>query len=141
MFTFLTAWPGTWYTYRMRTNCTPGTLTANSAWSAEGTLLTPGVRPPNATLTNEINDFNDNWVFYPNPTSHILNIAYTSYADDEVSLFVMDMTGRILQQIKTQAVVGDNQTQINIGELPSGIYTIKAVQGGESKMVGKVTKE
>ncbi|MBU3676569.1 MAG: T9SS type A sorting domain-containing protein, partial [Chitinophagaceae bacterium] len=140
-YTFITAWPGTWYTYRIRTNCAPGTLTPNSTWSAEGNLLTPGVRPPNATLSNEINDFNADWVFYPNPSNGLVNVSYTSYADDDITLLVMDMTGRILQQIKTQAVLGENHTQINLAELPSGIYTIKAIQQGESKMVGKLTKE
>jgi hypothetical protein len=73
----------------------------------------------------------DNLQFYPNPVSDILNIINENEAIGTIQLF--DLTGKIVLQDNFD----NNQAQINIQELPKGMYLLKA----EHSKVVKIVKE
>jgi surface protein len=133
-FNYLT--PGTTYDYRIRTTCTPGsTVTPMSIFSSIGQFTTTGSLPGMAEFVG--NDV----VVYPNPSHDIVNIDFVSETEEALSLFVVDVTGRRVQTIQAQALLGHNHLQISLGSLANGMYIIQSKQGDNVRTLGKVTKQ
>jgi|GEM_PF-1696827 len=63
---------------------------------------------------------------YPNPASHVLNLVVTSPATDKVTVVVTDIAGKVLLQQTASLTNGDNVMQLNVSNLASGTYLIKA---------------
>ena len=63
---------------------------------------------------------------YPNPANEVLNIdvELTSYQGDDVVVEIMDMNGRIVQSQSTELNRGFNHLEVDISEIPSGVYMI-----------------
>jgi hypothetical protein len=57
---------------------------------------------------------------FPNPANSILNI---SGVDDDSLIYLMDLNGKILKS--------DSRREVEVKELPCGIYFIKASVGGQ----------
>ncbi len=64
---------------------------------------------------------------YPNPTDRELNLVITSPRSEKVMIIVADLTGKIVMQRSTQLMIGNNQETLNVQQLSSGTYIIKAV--------------
>ena len=75
---------------------------------------------------------------YPNPTSGEATVSYRLDKDSQVSIRIFDLSGR---NIATQQVgkryAGENQTTLQCGSLPSGIYFIQ-IKSGEKTQNGKL---
>lgn len=64
--------------------------------------------------------------FYPNPSkSGIVNLDYTSQTDDEISITVFDVTGKLVVNQIQQVSNGDNNLSFDFSELNTGIYIVK----------------
>lgn len=84
--------------------------------------------------TLSVSDLDNNKIaHYPNPVKDILNIVDTKEIS---SVAVFDLSGR---QIFSQNV-NNKQTQINVSNLPTGIYIVKATVNGEVKTFKIVKK-
>ncbi len=68
----------------------------------------------------------DHTKIYPNPASDLLNISFTTDLDGEVSLQIIDISGRAYYS-ETCYPVPNAETiiPINIEELPGGVYFVK----------------
>jgi hypothetical protein len=66
-------------------------------------------------------------VVYPNPVESLLNTVITSPKNDRITLVVMDLAGKVLLQNNQQLVAGDNNLQLQVGNLTSGTYLVKAI--------------
>lgn len=74
---------------------------------------------------------------YPNPTSELINIAFDEPVDAEIKVYLLNAVGRM---VKTDFIEEAMQEkQINMQDLPSGIYYIKLIKGKLSN-VYKVVK-
>jgi hypothetical protein len=73
----------------------------------------------------------DNLQFYPNPVSDVLTIVNENNDIGNIQLF--DLTGKMVMQQYFDV----NQAQINIQDLPKGMYLLKA----EQSRVVKIVKE
>ncbi|MGI9190665.1 MAG: BspA family leucine-rich repeat surface protein [Chitinophagaceae bacterium] len=135
--TFNNLQAGTWYDYRIRTTCTAATtLNAMSVFSAVGQFLTDG----GPALAN-FNTANTTWSVYPNPTNDVVNIEFVASEEAPMTIEVLDIAGRKVQEIATQSLMGNNQIQISLSNVNSGLYFIKATQNHEVKALLKVTKQ
>jgi hypothetical protein len=76
---------------------------------------------------------NENFSFYPNPTSGILNI---NYSNEITNVIVINMLGQIVIDRKTN----QNEVQINLSSLPASAYFVKVESDNKSKVV-KVIKQ
>jgi hypothetical protein len=76
---------------------------------------------------------NENFSFYPNPTSGILNI---SYSNEITNVTVTNMIGQIIQDRRTN----QNLIQIDLSSLPAAAYFVKVESNGKSKVI-KVLKQ
>jgi hypothetical protein len=74
---------------------------------------------------------------YPNPSSENINIKFEEPVDDEVKIFLFNSRGQL---VKTDVVeVAVIEKQMNLQDLPSGVYYLKLVKGKLSN-VYKVVK-
>ncbi|MEM0995352.1 MAG: T9SS type A sorting domain-containing protein, partial [Bacteroidota bacterium] len=87
--------------------------------------------------TNLINDSKDevlskiSWKYFPNPTDGLLNVHLKGKLDH---LFLTDFAGKILQRHDLNDV---GQLELDLGNFPSGIYYLKAING-EADLSAKV---
>jgi hypothetical protein len=74
---------------------------------------------------------------FPNPASDIVNIEFEEPVDGEITLFLLNSQGKL---IKTEVIEATTvNKQINLLDLPGGIYYLKLVKGKLSN-VYKVVK-
>ncbi|MEI6766220.1 MAG: T9SS type A sorting domain-containing protein [Bacteroidota bacterium] len=88
----------------------------NSLFDAEWSVIV-GVRENSA----DAHDLN----IFPNPASEITNISCTADASQKVSLFVMDITGRVLLSREVELNAGSNSIQLSVNALAAGNYFIQ----------------
>ncbi|MFO7862957.1 MAG: C25 family cysteine peptidase [Salinivirgaceae bacterium] len=69
---------------------------------------------------------NGGLTIYPNPANDVLNINYSLNASEKVNATIYNMNGQVVQQITSGAKATGNHTeQVNIGQLPAGIYYVQ----------------
>ena len=63
---------------------------------------------------------------YPNPANDILNIdiELTSYQGNDVEIEIVDINGRVIQSQNAQLDRGYNHLEVDLSEIPSGLYMI-----------------
>ncbi len=72
-----------------------------------------------------------NAVAYPNPYSETFNLSLTTLMEDNVSVMVYDMTGKLIEQREISPI---NVSELQVGDrYPSGIYNVIVTQGSEVK--------
>ncbi len=64
---------------------------------------------------------------YPNPVKSEANLVITAPASDKISIAVVDMAGKLITQLNTQVVSGDNMIKLNTSGLASGTYSVKVI--------------
>ena len=69
----------------------------------------------------------DLYKVYPNPFAHELNIEFFNLFEEEVSINLTDMTGRVVKEIfKGQMFEGDYTTfTVDASDLPNGMYLVR----------------
>ncbi|MBU3677247.1 MAG: T9SS type A sorting domain-containing protein, partial [Chitinophagaceae bacterium] len=134
--TFANLSPNTTYQIRIRTVCTPGTtFSANSLFSDTVVVSTNAL--PNLFESG----FTEMPVrVYPNPTSNLLQIDYTSATSAPVQIILRDMTGRILYETEMNSLIGENNNEIDMSSLSNGLYWLTLNQEGKRIYAQKVQK-
>ena len=64
---------------------------------------------------------------YPNPVADHLNIVINAKENNNISLIVNDMNGRLISSQNVQLVPGTNSMQVNVSHLAKGTYAVKIV--------------
>lgn len=74
-------------------------------------------------------DIEDNISLFPDPAINQLNIAFSAAQESlDVSLYITDMLGKILQTEKINIVKGANLFELKLDDrLPAGCYTVTIV--------------
>ena len=68
----------------------------------------------------------DGYSVYPNPADGLLNIdlELDHYQGDDVSIEIIDINGRVIQLQQVQLSRGYNHLEVDLSEIPSGVYMI-----------------
>ncbi len=77
---------------------------------------------------------------YPNPAKNILNVKTTSSANNKITLFIADLSGRIVMSKVINSGNSEFITQLNITGLAAGTYLLSAIDDGGRKAVKKFEK-
>lgn len=77
---------------------------------------------------------------YPNPTTDRVQIGYQVTAFSEVTVKVIDATGRVLQALNLGTQNGNNSTSVDMSGLSAGMYTV-VLETGEYRAVKQVIKK
>jgi Secretion system C-terminal sorting domain len=72
---------------------------------------------------------------YPNPVSNDLNVDFTLDRAEEVTIQIVDLTGKLLSSEVMDAERGLNQRSMNVQHLHSGVYFVTMISTN-----GNVTK-
>lgn len=107
---------------RVYTVDVPQNGTFNICASATGTL---------GVLENELNKFK----LYPNPVKDIVNIKFNTPSNNKIDLNVYDIQGNLV--LNTVKYLQNNRTLLNLENLKSGVYFLKAYDG-ESELTKKL---
>jgi hypothetical protein len=78
---------------------------------------------------------------YPNPTTDILNIDLYAVKDQNTTVKLLDMSGRVIKQIQAKSAVGMNNIKLSMGEIASGVYTIQVYENNTLSHTSKVKNE
>ncbi|MBL7742421.1 MAG: T9SS type A sorting domain-containing protein, partial [Chitinophagaceae bacterium] len=80
---------------------------------------------------------------FPNPASQLINVIVESPQREDVTLVVMDVSGKTIKQKQVNVETGSNTVPVEIGNLASGSYLVKVLSRsaeGESA-VSKFVKQ
>ncbi len=97
--------------------------------SSDGTLiLTHGFQQKLIITAIEENmNFEVKVKIYPNPATEIINIQFDAATDKEILLYLLDGNGKL---VKTDRIEESSvEKNINVEDLPSGLYFMKMVKG------------
>ncbi len=134
------------YDLQARTYCPNG---VPSAWSSTAMFTTgPGamiVEEQDKYISIDVADkgLSSSAILgvYPNPVVDIVNIAVAfDNADENATIKLMDMNGRIVREMKTISTEGLNTFEMNLSELSSGLYTVFVYSNNALLMTSKVKK-
>lgn len=114
------------------------------------TLIALNGTCPNDTITVQIevitsSSVNENEIFsnlgiYPNPTSGIITLAFSTEKSDHLNIDLFDMTGKRIGNLLTSSMVsGKNQftIELNSFELSNGIYQLK-IKTTQGEVIRKI---
>jgi len=97
--------------------------------SQDGTLvLTHGFQQQLIiTTVEEKLDVLVNIKVYPNPASDVVNIQFETAVDEQIVLTVLDSSGKLVKRDLIE--VSLTEKQINMQDLPAGIYYLRLTKG------------
>jgi Secretion system C-terminal sorting domain/Ig-like domain CHU_C associated len=78
---------------------------------------------------------------YPNPTSRLVNINLFAQQKSTVTFKIIDFSGRIFKQIESNLNLGANQFEIDLDDLPKGVYIFQLFNEKNLDYNCKVVKE
>lgn len=99
---------------------------------AIGSNKTKNVTAVNCPRFGDVSEANKLDMFaYPNPTSDVLNISFSSLTDENYRVMLVDLAGRIIRDQNYSASEGMNQFQWDMHSYQSGMYllTVEGVSG------------
>ncbi len=64
-------------------------------------------------------------MLYPNPATDNITLSFASENDDNATLSIIDMSGRVLQNAEASISKGSNKLPITLSNLPVGNYTLR----------------
>lgn len=77
-----------------------------------------------------MNDLNgDHALIYPNPSDGHFTLEFYADSQKKVSYSVMNAAGQEIRRFQTQLFAGATRTQLNISDLPSGVYFLRITDG------------
>jgi glucuronoarabinoxylan endo-1,4-beta-xylanase len=81
----------------------------------------------------------DNIKVYPNPSASEVKLSFTSEEEEEISIELRDNMKQTRMTHRQSLQKGENEIQLDISKLPSGIY-IMSIQRGSEKTVKRIFK-
>lgn len=76
--------------------------------------------------------------FFPNPASTIINVIITTPNRDKLTLFVTDITGKVVMRKETDVVAGRNTVPVDISYLANNTYILKATAASGANETFKI---
>lgn len=77
---------------------------------------------------------------YPNPSNGATTLRFSASLETDYTVQLVDITGKVLTQIKGTAAIGENTIDIDVTEFANGMYFVNLVDG-ESIKTQKLIKQ
>jgi len=123
------------YSWQVNTNCSGNGAILHSGFTMSQTFTTlMRLGDLNAALSTS------SVIAYPNPVHDFLWIEKEMNQPADVSVFITDLMGKQVFLLADHAAEGNFSRQLNIANLPSGIYYLELIANGE-KSVSKIVKQ
>lgn len=115
---FLNLSPGTTYEFRIGVRCGNKTV-----FSQVQTFTTTGIATSNDPLADEGGILS----LYPNPAQEQMILEYLHEGGGDISLAIMDLQGRVLEENDRRVQAGVNRISIQLDDIPQGIYLLEVI--------------
>jgi hypothetical protein len=92
-----------------------------------------------ATSVTENNPGEFKTSVFPNPARDIMNVQFELPAPADVQVQIFSMTGGLMKSQQFSASQSGSQNQVNINDLPAGLYIVR-MQSGNTQSVTKLNK-
>lgn len=79
------------------------------------------------TAIEEHLDIAVNVKVYPNPASDVVNISFDEPVEGEIAITILDSQGKLVRKDLIEATM--TEKQINLQEIPAGVYYLKLFKG------------
>jgi hypothetical protein len=79
------------------------------------------------TAIEENIDLAVNIKVYPNPASDVVNISFEEPLEGEINVSILDSQGKLVKKDMIEAAI--TEKQINLQELPAGVYYLRMTKG------------
>jgi hypothetical protein len=106
---------GSSYDWQVRANCG----STNSAYSSQTFIAGQSARLSSEQLL----------LVYPNPSSDVLNIEYSSLNENENYVSIMSLDGKCILNLKHSSNLGMNTLELDVSSLKTGIYILQIQTG------------
>ena len=121
----------TTYDWQIQTNCN-ASGSINSGFSSTQSFTTL-LR----MIDVESNSINYAFNVYPNPANDKVIVSFNSMKEDNFSIRLIDITGRIILNSNYLSVIGENQYQMNLSNIAKGVYMV-ILQNKEAVLQSKI---
>lgn len=123
------------YSWQVNTNCSGNGAIMHSGFTASQTFTTLlRLGDLNTALSTS------NVIAYPNPVHDFLWIEKDMNQPADVLVSIIDLMGKQVFLLADHAEEGNFSRQLNIANLPAGIYYLELISNGE-KSVSKIVKQ
>jgi hypothetical protein len=81
-------------------------------------------------VSDNVDESNEFTIVYPNPARDVVNLKFYLLTEQIVSAELYDLNGKLIHTLiySKQMIIGENEVQCDIGELPPSTYLIKLVK-------------
>jgi hypothetical protein len=76
---------------------------------------------------------------YPNPAQDILTVSITAHSNNTIQL--VNMNGQVVKRTELNASASNHNVEMNIREIPQGIYFLQIIENGVVIKVEKILKQ
>jgi hypothetical protein len=114
-----------WYTTNERPDLNYGVAGSGKPWTNLGAC---------GSARMGIADMAGMLEVYPNPAQNVVNVNVQSQADGNIEIMVSDMISNTILVKQLNAASGNNNFQLDVSSLESGIY-ILSISNGNDKLV------
>ena len=121
--------PDSVYVFQIRTHCAGGAV---SGWTSIDTFKT---KPQRIGLDQEENLSLE---LFPNPANSILQISFALNQDQQITISIFDMTGKMVSQSTQLTDAGEHTIQTDVSRLPAGFYFVELSMGISSEKTGSI---
>jgi hypothetical protein len=86
---------------------------------------------------NDAFDQENSFKLYPNPTREIVNFEIEVAQEEQVSLYLTDLSGKLIKTEQMTLNSGTQQIVYNVSDLPAGFYNVR-IQGADFALNAKL---
>lgn len=100
-----------------------------SSFTCDTNSYTDGIGP---SITDGLNDVNNKFSVmevYPNPAQNNVTVAFNFNSNEQVSITVSDLSGKVLLSETKYMNIGRNEISLNTSNIASGFYILKVGAG------------
>lgn len=89
------------------------------------------VNTSSVTAVSEIEALGAEIRVFPNPVKDVLQLAIEAQRSGQLELSLLSVEGKLLRRQSNQIHTGFNRTQLNVSDLPAGMYLLRISTAGE----------
>ncbi len=82
----------------------------------------------------------NSFLLFPNPAEEVVNITYQLVNESNVSLSLIDISGKIIEQVNYQELKGTHELELDLSDIDRGVYIINFKANNFSKAI-RLVKE
>ena len=115
------------YQWRIKTSCgsTSGSYSSTKTFITGSRIMAQDLATLNYRNTNSGNNLEESeMMIYPNPAKEQFTLTYNSPAEIDVQIQIMDISGRIVREMKSHFSPGENEVRFDTADLNNGLYML-----------------